>query len=439
MGQAKLRGSLEERKKQAADRVRLSLENICIICRENKDSLEMSDEHVIPDSLNGYYHIYNVCKKCNSFMGANIDGPLVNHLFSKFYRYENKIAGKSGKIPNPFEGLFSHPSNPNIKYKSILSKNNHLEFKQTAYRDISIDNEGNIQAIKIITDTEKEAEQILKKITKRHQLDDVEFQKSTFHEIVDSGEPFCGKFSVDTESFKLGLLKIAYIFAVDSFPSYFYDDTAIEISKILNTADLKGLDSITMGCGLDKNIFDMLENYFEFKDRHFLMLLPHERGLLCFIKLDKNFNIPIVLSKSSDVRNYQAIVGVNCLKERVFKSFTLFDALDEGKGETRTRFLYYFSSDSERKMMASEVSGRGYSYIGELEGSPILFSKNGKIYNQSFIGFLERCQENIKITDNKRIVFFKFDDKKEVYVKSKLTKMLYRVVGFETENEFKKI
>ena len=43
----------------------------CIICHQ--DNQELSDEHVIPEAIGGYYHIYNVCKDCNSKLGDHVD------------------------------------------------------------------------------------------------------------------------------------------------------------------------------------------------------------------------------------------------------------------------------------------------------------------------------------------------------------------------------
>ena len=43
----------------------------CIICWQPQ--CEFSDEHVIPEALGGYYHIRNVCKKCNSHLGSHVD------------------------------------------------------------------------------------------------------------------------------------------------------------------------------------------------------------------------------------------------------------------------------------------------------------------------------------------------------------------------------
>lgn len=59
--------------------------NKCIICREKKDNL--SDEHVIPDSIQGYYHIYNVCYDCNLKMGKFVDPKITNHKFIELQRF----------------------------------------------------------------------------------------------------------------------------------------------------------------------------------------------------------------------------------------------------------------------------------------------------------------------------------------------------------------
>ena len=79
----------------------------CIICRN--DNQDLSDEHVIPEAIGGYYHIYCVCKDCNSKLGKNVDKLLMDHWFIKAARYEKGLKGYSGKIPNPLigEGILS--------------------------------------------------------------------------------------------------------------------------------------------------------------------------------------------------------------------------------------------------------------------------------------------------------------------------------------------
>ena len=74
----------------------------CIIC--HRDDVELSDEHVIPEAIGGYYHIYNVCKECNSGLGANVDKHLLNHWLIKSARHAHGLKGYSNTIPNPLIG-----------------------------------------------------------------------------------------------------------------------------------------------------------------------------------------------------------------------------------------------------------------------------------------------------------------------------------------------
>lgn len=67
----------------------------CIICRQPTTSF--SDEHVIPDAIGGYYHIYSVCKECNSDMGSLVDSKLTNHKFMEFQRRLYGLKGKPAK------------------------------------------------------------------------------------------------------------------------------------------------------------------------------------------------------------------------------------------------------------------------------------------------------------------------------------------------------
>ena len=69
----------------------------CIICHQ--DNQELSDEHVIPEAIGGYYHIYNVCKDCNSKLGDHVDKLLLNHWFIKAARDEKGFKGYKGYIP----------------------------------------------------------------------------------------------------------------------------------------------------------------------------------------------------------------------------------------------------------------------------------------------------------------------------------------------------
>ena len=96
----------------------------CIICRTKKETDKFNDEHVIPDSLGGYYHIDTVCIDCNSNLGTRVDSKLVNHKFADFQRYILGIKGKSGGIPNPFSGTHSFSDKPEQKVQVRLDSDN---------------------------------------------------------------------------------------------------------------------------------------------------------------------------------------------------------------------------------------------------------------------------------------------------------------------------
>ena len=74
----------------------------CIICHQ--DNVTLSDEHIIPDSMGGYIHCYNVCKDCNSKLGEQVDKHLMNHFFIQGARHNHQLKGKKDAIPNPLLG-----------------------------------------------------------------------------------------------------------------------------------------------------------------------------------------------------------------------------------------------------------------------------------------------------------------------------------------------
>ncbi|BDH80254.1 hypothetical protein MTTB_p340 (plasmid) [Methanothermobacter tenebrarum] len=76
---------------------------ICIICKKNLPKNEFSDEHVFPESIGGSFVLKEaVCKKCNHLLGTKIDAPLAKNFFIELKRYQHKISGKKGSVPNPF-------------------------------------------------------------------------------------------------------------------------------------------------------------------------------------------------------------------------------------------------------------------------------------------------------------------------------------------------
>ncbi|WP_343499492.1 HNH endonuclease [Achromobacter denitrificans] len=335
---------------------------LCIICRKDKD--DMSDEHVIPDSLGGYYHIFNVCETCNSKMGEKVDSPLVNHKLTELYRLAQEIEGKKGGVPNPFSGTFIEEGNPEIKARVDINKGGKLEVLYHPVIKLTED-AGVVQSIEIAVDSKDEGkiDGILQKIAKRKGIPESAIIKGERRREIRTGG-VGGCWEIDILKFKIGLLKIAYEFAIDSIPEFFSDVDAIKISEILKNADYEGAKEYAkIGSGLQPEIFEPFVNYLDLSsEKHYLVLTPANFGLLCLVKLHNLFSIGIVLSKSKFLNFTETVIGVNDIDGRGFRKLRIPELINECMGPVHTRFCYYFHDEHERTKGEPEVNSPGYRY-----------------------------------------------------------------------------
>lgn len=321
----------------------------CIICRKEKEHKEFSDEHVIPDSIGGCYHIYNVCKNCNSYLGREVDSKLVNHYFASFMRYELKIKGKTGHIPNPFDGTHILENDNETKVKLDLDEGGIP--KPYLLPKIKVTNEDNIKRIDITVDSNDKDKipEILRKIQKREKIN-----QDT--QIDTEDEPIFTEFmphikmqkQLDIREFKIALLKIAYEYAVDSIEEYFKDKQARVISEFLLNADFEKIDDFFIGSGFDKEIKEPLENLFDFeKKRHLLVLMNYEPvGMVCFISLHKLFNIVVKLSENTFFKD-NMLIGINDLEKKTFRKTDIFQLSNEKYSPEMRTFQYFFDNQQD--------------------------------------------------------------------------------------------
>lgn len=336
----------------------------CIICRKEKEHKEFSDEHVIPDSIGGYYHIYTVCKTCNSEMGSKVDSKLVNHYFTSFFRYELNIKGKTGDIPNPFSGTHILENDKETKIKLLLDENGIA--KPYLLPKIKITTKGNIKRIDITVDkNDKDSiPDIIKKIQKREKINqDTQInteEEPTFIEFI----PYIKmQKQLDIREFKIALLKIAYEYAVDSIDGYFEDAQAKIISKFLLETDFNKIDNFFIGSGFEKEIIKPLENLFDFeKKRHLLILMNYESlGLICFISLHKLFNIVVKLSENIFFKD-NMLIGINDLDKKTFKKTNIFELSNEKYSPEMRTFQYFFDNQQDYSFFLKLQSSKEFEY-----------------------------------------------------------------------------
>lgn len=324
----------------------------CIICRVDKDALELSDEHVIPDALGGYYHIYSVCRTCNSRMGETVDSALVNHKLVELYRFVEGMTGKSGAIPNPFAGPATSSESPDVKVRAIVDDDGVLEFHLIP-RVVVHEKEGAPTSIEIVVDAQDEAKigTILRKKLERLGIDESQARAKSelARSVLDGG--FSILWQVDTQAFKIGLLKIAYEFAVDSIEDYFETPDAIEISRILREVDHEAVNRfVTVGSGFQPEIFEPLKDYLDLESKkHYLVLIDAGMDLIGCIKLHGLFCVGVKLSSKPHMDKEEVILGINDIANHSFRKLNFQELVAECMGPAHSRLGYFFATEEEAR------------------------------------------------------------------------------------------
>jgi len=407
----------------------------CIICRFEKPQESFNDEHVIPDSLGGYYHIYSVCIDCNSRLGENVDAPLVNNKLSELYRFSQEIAGKSGKIPNPFAGTFTQKDAPNKKARLDVGKDGKLEVYHAPEVTWKEDGEKLFLRVSVDSKDESRLDQIVAKALSRKNIPPEAILRGERAVEIDAS-PFTSQWSMDLVKFKIGLLKIAYEFAIDTIPTYFDDENAKLISDILQHAKYnEALKYVKIGNGLQEEIWSPFKEFLNLESRsHYLALSANDTmGLVCLVKLHDLFSVGVVLSSKRHLEEGEMYVGINSLDERNFIKLTGSEMINKCLGPRHTRPLYELNPDSKEKSI-KEINSPEFRYEGQENEKVPLYTFRG-----NFICFLEEAiklaQVEIKNSATSHIHVFWFNPQIEYHVKAVATGNLYRIVAYEMEQE----
>lgn len=407
----------------------------CIICRCSKDKGSFNDEHVIPDSLSGYYHIYTVCIDCNSRMGEDVDAPLVNNKLSELYRFSQEISGKSGKIPNPFAGTLTQKDAPNKKARLDAGIDGKLQLYQPP--EITWSEDGGKLFLTVAVDSKDEGriDQIVAKALSRRDIPAEAVVRGERTVQVDT-TPFTSRWSIDINRFKIGLLKIAYEFAVDTLPTYFEDEEAIRISEILRDAKYdEVLEYVRIGNGLQQEIWEPFSQFLDLDSRcHYLALSDNDSmGLVCLIKLHDLFAVGVVLSPKRYLEDGEMHIGINSLNERNFVKLTGEEMLKRCLGPRHTRPCYYLDHYTREKAI-SEINSPQFRYQGQENEAVPLYTPLGKL-----ICYLEDALKLAQIetgyTEKACTHTYWFNPSVEYCVRAVDTGNFYRIIGYEMEQE----
>ncbi|HSC54475.1 MAG TPA: HNH endonuclease [Phnomibacter sp.] len=408
---------------------------LCIICR--KENEEFSDEHVIPDSIKGHYHIYTVCKTCNSDLGTMVDSKLVNHKLIEFQRHLLGIKGKSGTIPNPFSGVQTIKDDPEQKVIVTFDEKGQLITKLLP-KIPKIKNPDDLKNYSFSIDANDLhlKDKIIEKILKRNGIDksSVHFQEKRER----SERPWIqSQLTIDVKDFRIGLLKIAYEFAVDTIENYFNDPMALIISEILFKADLIRMEKeITFfGSGLDKEVLKPLSHLIEFENNnHYLILIQAESlGLICQVNLFNCFSIAIKLSDSSAHLNKQIMIGVNDIAKSTFEKLTIDDLLKRTYSPIKYRFEYLLPNEAELSKFTELQNDSAFNFF-KLNDQIPFYDKDGNLLYESITLKLNQPQlEHIAKGDVYNDIITQIVLDEELFIKLCPAMDLYQVVSVQIE------
>jgi hypothetical protein len=271
----------------------------CIICRKN--NIELTDEHIIPKAIGGNYHIYSVCKVCNSKLGELVDIKLSDHIIVKFWRERYNIPGKTGKIPSFFNQVV-HPENDNDRKMKLYKDTNgeiKLKYINDVKKEINEDGTGKI-SISVDDSDKDDLAKIKETFIKRANKKGLKLEFSEPVCQAQKGMKITGGLTIDLLQFKIGLLKIVYESLCDLFPRYFDDPYAIEISKILFHANYEKVISYAIiGNGFQKEILDFATPFpIEKKNKHIIYFIYIDGFIYAFISIFDSIFLGIRMAKT---------------------------------------------------------------------------------------------------------------------------------------------
>lgn len=313
----------------------------CIICRE-KD-VESSDEHIIPLSIGGVMHTWNVCRTCNSKFGNDVDTLLTEHSLIALQRHLHQLRGQSRQRPiSPLEGTF--PGEDGEKYRVDF---NDGRFEAHSFPKFTDDGEGHVTLTIDARDINKVDNMIDKYCRrKKYKVDKSHPRKYTTHER--PAPEVTVEMQVDISRFRLPIVKIAYEFAATLFPDLLPDVTMTRIADILHNLAVDRLDELTfIGNGFEDIMPMFLGNCVDFNNpkRHYIFLTNLDDGLYCCVKLFNTFFLGVKLSEHVYEPVDNGILAINDFEKHSYSIYTLEELIDATSSFIRVTFILTGSAD----------------------------------------------------------------------------------------------
>jgi hypothetical protein len=218
----------------------------CLLCTENFADSARSEEHVFPDAIGGLLRLFDLCVPCNTHLGSTADAPLADHFLIQLVRRRFALAGKAGRIPNPFTRGHVQ-GDPSVRVR--------LEPGGRVFMHPRVENlpNGGARVSVDIRDLPKR-EEMIRKIVERRRKPDEHVVYSADVETVETRQ-LEFPMQIDVSDYERGMLKIAYELACLVLgPSYLNDPMAHRFRTVLrkkestrDEAQIAGLYGVVAG------------------------------------------------------------------------------------------------------------------------------------------------------------------------------------------------
>ena len=405
----------------------------CAICHGT--DVRYTKEHVIPEALGGrYVRQHMVCVDCNSELGRRVDDALVNHSLSKMFRFVHGLAGKAKRPPNPFAGEHSLRSDPSQKMRIDVDAGGRLVpyfITQVSREELGGGSLG--VSISVDSSDEERLEPMIRKIASRLGGSGEEALAGAEKTVVQSDSEIHGRLGIDTRNFKIGLLKIAYEFAVDRIRGYMECRDAKEIAKILRGGLFEEVERyVNIGNGFDRRIMSPFSGFLGYDGvKHYLVLVGSDAGVRCFVHLHGLFTVGVTLSTERSGDHFE--IGVNDVEKGSFQVW----GPEDMRASTRYRPLLQFETEAEVAEFREAEGAADFDYEMN-DGMWKLFTRDGRDTGNNIQNVVETLvpARTESVTGGLTEEFW-FGE--EVYLRRSRSGQSVRVLAFRAEHTWQKL
>ena len=343
-----------------------------IICHQ--DNVELSDEHVIPDSMGGYIHCYDVCKNCNSNMGDHVDNHLLNHFFIQGARHNHQLRGKKNGIPNPLKGDATLKSGEKVRVEEVDGVIIPHLLPQAPV--VSDDN----RTVEFVVD--KKDENLIpgmqQKMIKKLGLKDGGYKIETKRVVQQIEHPVVEiKSEIDLKKYKIGILKIAYESCVMLCSQYENDILGQKYAEIIHDASIDRLDEVPFyGDGWNDLFEPVLSQLLDYsnKKRHYIVFFGFEGCLYCMVKLFDMFSQVLKMSDSAYLDELGMVLYINDFEKHQYEVLTMEELADKVTKETLTHYKF---DKAGMELMSQLMVGNQVGISANCYGSNLVYNCKG--------------------------------------------------------------